>query len=88
MPFCHLWDIDIGKENEHGGATWKSDVEKQHSWCVDDLKLKGPNWGSLHVKQKKYEKHKKKNQKNFVQPAYVYTSIQISDFHYSDKILN
>lgn len=30
MPFCHLWDIDIGKENEHGGATWKSDVEKQH----------------------------------------------------------
>lgn len=46
--------------------TWWGNMEKwcgKATRCVDDLKLKGPNWGSLHVKQKKYEKHKKKNRK-------------------------
>lgn len=39
MPFCQLWDTDIGKENEHGKATWKSDVEKQHSKIISNLRV-------------------------------------------------
>lgn len=41
MPFCHLWDTDIGKENERAKATWKNNVEKQHGKLISNIR--GPS---------------------------------------------
>lgn len=56
MLFCQLWGTDIGKENEHGGATWKSNVEKLHGKLISDLR--GPSKDEVIVAQEKVHAYK------------------------------
>jgi len=38
IPFCQLRGTDVRKENEHGRATWKSNMEKLHDNLISDLR--------------------------------------------------